>query len=150
LNRAADPTGRIITTTATVLALTITEHAERVVLVNTNSTVANTLTLPLATGSGAKMTIINNIDQTQGSVVVAANGTTNTLSGVALVVDSTGAAAPKTFASTATSDKVTWNGGTQGGNGGDIVEAWDTATGVWTVTVFCNGGGSVATPFSQT
>ena len=149
INRSADASARIVTTTATALSLTVTEHGERIVLVNTNSTVANTFTLPLATGSGVKMTVINNIAQTQGTVVVAANGTTNTLAGVAVVVSSTEEAAG-CFLTSGTSDKITLNRTTSGGLRGDMIEAWDTAANVWTVKVFCNGSGALATPFSAT
>lgn len=149
ITRACDTSARVVTTTATALSLTVTEHAERVVLINTNSTVANTFTLPLATGTGAKMTLINNITQTQGTVVIAANGTTNTVKGVAYVFGTTAAQA-EAFVSTATSDKITLNLTTTGGLGGDIIEAWDSSTGVWTVQVKCVGSGSLATPFSET
>ena len=149
--RTLDPGSRIVTTTATALSLAITTAAERVILVNTNSTVANTVTLPLATGSGAKITVINNIAQTQGSVVVAANGTTNTLKGVAYMVNATITNNAQAFFTSATSDKVTFNLTTTGGaTGGDIVEAWDTATGVWTVQVRSATNGTAATPFSAT
>src|SRR3990167_7334088 len=79
LNRATDISASVVTTTATALSLTVTEHAERVILINTNSTVANTFTLPVATGSGAKFTLIVNTPQTQGTIVVAASGTLDTL-----------------------------------------------------------------------
>lgn len=149
LNRTADASARVVTTTATALNLTLTEHGERVVLINTNSTVANTFTLPVATGSGVKMTLVNNITQTQGSVVVAANGTTDTLKGKAYIVSSTEEAAICAFTS-ASSDKITMNRTTTGGLGGDMVEAWDVAANVWLVNVTLNGNGSVATPFSET
>lgn len=149
LNRSTDISARIVTTTATSLNLTLTEHAERLVVINTNSTVANTFTLPLATGSGAKMTLVNNIAQTQGSIVIAANGTTNTLKGMAYIVSSTEEAAICAF-TTATDDKLTMNRTTTGGLGGDIVEAWDIETGVWHVQARLNGNGSVATPFAAT
>lgn len=149
MTRSCDISARIVTTTATALSLTVTQHAERVVLVNTNSTVANTFTLPLATGTGAKITLINNIAQTQGTVVIAANGTTNTLSGVAYVYGTTAAGA-EAFVTSATSDKITLNLTTTGGLGGDIVEAYDSASGVWTVQVKCVGSGTLATPFSAT
>jgi hypothetical protein len=149
LNAVADASTRIVTTTATALNLAFTTHGEKVVLINTNSTVANTFTLPLATGTGTKMTLINNITQTQGTVVIAANGTTNTLKGVAYMFGTTAADA-EAFVTSATSDKITLNLTTTGGLGGDIVEAWDTATGVWNVQVRCVGSGTLATPFSQT
>lgn len=151
LNRATDISARVVTTTATALSLTVTEHAERIVLVNSNTTVANTLTLPLATGTGAKFTVINNIAQTQGSVVVAANGTTNVLNGVAYMVNSTVTNNAQAFFTSASSDKVTFNRTTTGGGtGGDKVVAIDSSSGVWTVEVFSATNGTTATPFSET
>ena len=144
------PSARVVTTTATALSLTATEHAERIVLVNTNSTVANTITLPTATGSGLKYTIINNIAQTQGSVVVAANGTTQTLKGLAIGGHATTTTGGGAFLTSATSDKITFNRTTTGGLGQDVVEAWDLAENVFTVRVIFNGNGALATPFSET
>jgi hypothetical protein len=150
LNSVADASARIVTSTATTLALTVTQHGERVVLVNTNSTVANTFTLPVATGSGAKFTIINGIAQTQGSVVVAANGTTDTLKGIALMVNTTVTNQAQAFYTTASSDKVSFNRTTTGGVGGDIVEAWDVTANQWQVQVKGFTAGTTATPFSET
>lgn len=151
INRSTDISARIVTTTATVLALTVTEHGDRIVLINTNSTVANTFTLPLATGTGAKFTLINNIAQTQGSIVVAANGTTQTLKGMALMANSSTTVNAIFALTSATSDKITFNRTTTGGAGpGDMVEAWDTATSVFTVRVSAASVGAAATPFSET
>lgn len=149
INRSTDASARIVNSTATVLALTVTQHAERVVLVATNSTVANTFTLPVATGSGTKFTVVNNLAQTQGSVVFAANGT-DVLQGICYALDSTAAADAMTFQTTASSDKVTLNRTTTGGLGGDMIEAWDKAANAWYVRVVINGSGSLATPFSET
>ncbi len=146
----APASGRIVTTTATTLSLTATQHAERVVVVNTNSTVANTLTLPVATGSGMKYTIVNGIAQTQGSVVVAANGT-DIMKGRALNFDSTAVAtAASFFVTTATSDKMTWSRTTTGGIGQDMCECYDEAANTWRVFVTSNCSGVKATPFSET
>jgi hypothetical protein len=150
LDRMTDAATRFVVSTATALSLTVTQHGERIVLVQTNSTVANTFTLPVATGSGTKFTIINNIAQTQGSVVVAANGTTDVLQGIAFAMDSTAAADAMTFLTSASSDKVSMNRTTTGGLGGDIVEAWDKAANAWLVRVVINGSGSLGTPFSET
>lgn len=149
INRTNDASARIVTTTATTLSLTVTQHGEKVLLVNTNSTVANTFTLPVATGSGAKFTIINNIAQTQGSVVVAANGTLDVIKGLAVVAGSTTADA-QAFLTSATSDKISFNRTTTGGLGQDVVECWDTAANTWNVRVIANGSGTLATPFSAT
>lgn len=149
ITRTCDISARVVTTTATALSLTVTQHADRVVLVNTNSTVANTFTLPVATGSGAKFTIINNIAQTQGTVVVAANGTLDTMTGVAIIGDTTAETAGA-FVTSATSDKISLNRTTTGGLGGDQVECLDGAANVWTVRATLTGSGSLGTPFSQT
>lgn len=148
INATSDASVRVVTTTATALSLTVTQHAERVVLVNTNSTVANTLTLPVATGSGVKFTVVNGIAQTQGTVVVAANGT-DVMKGVAIVAGTTTADA-EAFVASATSDKVTLNLTTTGGLGGDKIECIDIAANTWQVDVKCIGSGTLATPFSQT
>lgn len=148
INSSADASTRIVNTTATALTLTVTQHADKVILIATNSTVANTFTLPAATGSGVKMTLINHIAQTQGTVVIAANGT-DVLKGVARTVDTTAETAAG-FLTSATSDKITFNLTTTGGLGHDMVEAWDTAANVWTVRVENTGSGTLATPFSAT
>lgn len=149
--RSVDASARVVVTTATALSLTVTQHAERVLLVQTNSTVANTFTLPVATGSGVKMTVINNIAQTQGSIVIAANGTTDVLKGIAVIANTSTTVNTCGFLTSATSDKVTWNRTTTGGAGpGDIFEAWDTAANTWTVKVVAGSVGNAATPFSAT
>lgn len=150
LNRTADISARIVTTTATTLALTVTQHAERIILINTNSTVANTFTLPVAAATGAKFTLINNIAQTQGSIVVAANGTTDTVTGSAFIFGSTEETA-MSFVTSATSDKITLNLSTSGGVGpGDRIEAIDGKANQWSVTVWGVGSGALATPFAAT
>jgi hypothetical protein len=149
LNRATDISARVVTTTATVLALTVTQHAERTVLINTNSTVANTFTLPVATGSGAKMTLIVNTPQTQGSIVVAASGTLDTLTGVARIVDTTAETAGA-FLTSASSDKITLNATTKGGLGGDRIEVLDGKANQWSIQADLSGSGTLETGFSQT
>lgn len=150
VTRACDVSARVVATTATALSLTVTEHAERILLVNSNSTVANTFTLPVAAATGAKFTIINNIAQTQGTVVISANGTTDVLSGVAFLFGTTEETA-ESFVTSATSDKISLNLTTTGGAlAGDRIEAIDTSANTWTVTVHSVASGSLATPFSAT
>jgi hypothetical protein len=149
LNRATDISARVVTTTATALSLTVTEHAERVILINTNSTVANTFTLPVATGSGAKFTLIVNTPQTQGTIVVAASGTLDTLTGVARIVDTTAETAGA-FLTSATSDKITLNATTMGGLGGDKIELLDGKANQWSIQADLSGSGTLATGFAAT
>lgn len=149
LTRVVDSAGRIVTSTATALSLTITEHADRVVVVNTNSTVANTFTLPAATGSGAYFRIVNNVVQTQGTVVIACAGD-DVMQGAVHLVDSTAGGGCDSFVATATSDKVSMNLTTTGGLGGDFLEAWDIAADTYLVKGTFFGSGTLATPFSAT
>lgn len=149
LNRSSDISARVVTTTATALSLTVTQHAEAIVVINSNTTVANTFTLPVAAGTGAKFTMIINTPQTQGSIVVAANGTTDVVTGVAYMFGTTAVAA-EAFITSATSDKISFNASTTGGLGGDKVEAVDIAANTWAVAVHGTGSGTLATPFSAT
>jgi hypothetical protein len=148
VDRVADASARVVTTTATALSLTATQHAERVLVVNSNTTVANTFTLPAATGSGNKYTVIVGTPQTQGSIVVAALGT-DVVRGVCRHSHTT-AAAISAYLTTATSDKISLNATTTGGLGGDIIELWDVASATWQVECRLTCNGSQATPFSAT
>lgn len=145
LNAAADRATRIVTTTATVLAMTLTQHGDRVLVINTNSTVANAFTLPAATGSGAYYTIINNIAQTQGTIVI---NTASVFGGKVAALDSTASADASVFKTSATSNTITLNLTTKGGLGYDSFNFIDIASGVYFVDGSTNGSGSLATPFS--
>lgn len=149
ISRILGVTGRVVVSTSTALSLTATQHAERFVSWEPNSSGAATATLPAATGSGDKYEITNGIAQTQGSLVIAALGT-DILKGVAKAFDTTAAADASAFLTTATSDKLTLNRTTQGGLGYDRVVLIDKASGVWAVMAETYGTGSLATPFSET
>lgn len=138
---------QVMTTTATALTLSRRAHGGATLLINTNSSGTSTFTLPTASGTGAKYRLINNVQQTQGTLVITGS-VGDTLQGKALMIDSTAAADAMSFMTTATSIKVTWNRTTQGGLGYDEVEATDTAANVYQVNVICNGSGSLITPFS--
>jgi len=136
-----------MTTTSTGLTLARKVHGETELLINTNSSGTSTFTLPTATGSGTKFRLINNVQQTQGTLVIT--GTTgDTLVGKALMYDSTAAADALIFMTTATTIKTTWNRTTQGGLGYDEMEAIDVAANVYEVVVTCNASGTIITPFS--
>lgn len=138
---------RVVTTTATALSLTATQHAERILVVNTNSTVANTFTLPAATGTGMKYSIVNGIAQTQGSIVVTVAGS-DVMKGSCSSFDSTAVATHASFFVTLTATAMTWNRTTKGGIGHDTMDLYDEASGVWRVRVISNCSGANATPFS--
>ncbi len=149
IDRVSDASARVITTALTVLSLTVTQHGERILLVNSNSAGASTFRLPAATGSGVKFTIRNNVAQTQGTVVFTVV-TGDVLKGKCIALDATAAADAMVFLTTATSAKCTLNLTTTGGLGHDTFDAVDVATGVYMVDVVINGSGSMGSPFTHT
>lgn len=141
------PASRFVTTTATTLTLTQALHAEREVLISTNSASGFAGTLPAATGTGNKYDLVNMLNQTQGTVSLVTAGS-DVISGKATALDSTASADAQVFKTTATSKTITFNRTTSGGLGYDEIEAWDIATGTWLVRVTYTGSGSLVTPFS--
>ncbi len=145
LNRNNDTSLRVVSTTATILALTLTQHGDRYLMINTNSTVANAFTLPAATGSGAVYNIVNNIAQTQGSIVI---NTTSVFGGKIATLDSTAAADAMVFKTAATTNTITLNRTTTGGIGYDSFKFVDIASGTYFVDGSVNASGTIITPFS--
>ncbi len=139
--------GGAVVTTATSLSLSATAHGNRVLVVNTNSTVANSFTLPAATGTGNVYTILNGIAQTQGSIAIKTAGS-DVMKGGCRSFDSTAVATHANFFVTLTATQCAWSRTTTGGIGHDRFIAYDTASGVWNVVVETNCSGANATPFT--
>ena len=147
INQICDSTGRIVdvTASATALALTAALHAGRIVLVPIITGAGLTITLPAATGTGDKYTIINNGVQTVSLTVTALTG--DIMYGKAIGWHLT-AGANDLFYPTAADIKYTFNVTTTGGDGGDIMELWDIGTDKWLVNVEFTGSGTLATGFA--
>lgn len=140
-----------ISTTSAALQLAQADHADRLVVINAIVTQACTITLPKATGSGDRYTIVNNVVLTQ---VVAIKGLSSgdVFSGVADMVHTTAVAtSAESFATTATDYFCRWRGtdGTTGGKRGDYFEAVDIGPSLWLVRVRSFTTGAVATPFAS-
>lgn len=150
INSVNDASARVVITTATVYALSSSVNAQRVLVVNTNSTVANSITVPTATGSGDEYEIINGIAQTQGSIVFTrASSTLDVFKGVAVMFDSSALATHATLFSKTNGTSITWNNtGKGGGVGDDRVFLRDEAANVWRVRVECMCIAAPATPFA--
>lgn len=147
LKAAADLTGRVVSVPAasTTLSLTAALHAERVVVLPIITGAGLTITLPAATGTGNKYTVLNNGVQTVSVTVTALAG--DIMTGLARGWHLT-AGANDAFAPTAADIKYTMNVTTTGGDGGDILEFWDVATDNWFVKVDFFGSGTLATGFA--
>lgn len=135
-------------TAPTAVTLNAAEHANRLYVLNAVIiTSTKTITLPKATGSGNKYSVLNNAVQTQ-SLVVAALGA-DVLSGTAMLLSET-TTNTDVFHTSATSDKYTFNITTMGGLRGDLFEAWDIAAGTWLARVTGNGSGTMVSGWSAT
>lgn len=145
LNRSSDVSTRIVSTTAATIAVTLASHENKVVVLA--STHTQTVTLPAATGSGAKYQFIVSATGTDGSKVVKVANTADVMIGVC-ASHSTATNQASSFLTTATSDTITFDNSTTGGIAGSMIEIIDIATGVFEARVDAAASGSVATPFS--
>lgn len=143
INRVADVSARIVNTTATTLAITAAAHDGKIVTVNSAAPLA--VTLPAASGSGAKFTFVIGTVATATPHTIKVANTTDVLAGVALVAATTTILG---WATTATDDTISLNGTTKGGIVGDRIEIIDVASGVFAAHLFIAETGSEATPFS--
>ncbi len=115
---------------ATALALTVATHGNRTVTLNNTAPIA--ITLPASAGTGAIFKILVQVSATAtSSTIKVANGT-DIMQGVTISTTTNAGQ----FPTTATSDTVSLNGGSQGGTIGTYYEFEDVKTGFWRVTGF--------------
>lgn len=151
LTRVADASARVVTSTqAGDLQLTVTEHAERIVLINTDDTGTSIFRLPESAATGEVFTFINNTAMTQGVINIAAYDTGDVLKGVARMHSLAGLGVVEAFLTTASSDKISLDGNNTGGAGYDRIICIDAADGVWSVQADLTVLDTGTTPFSAT
>lgn len=128
-------------------ALTLNEESHgNGVIVSMNKADGWTVTLPAAVGSGAFYKVRVGTSITTNTGIIAALGTDVIQGVLAVTTDTTGVTVP----TSATSDKISMNGGTTGGIAGSYVELTDIASGTWLVGGALISTGAEATPFSAT
>lgn len=137
----------VVATTATTLTITRALHSGRTVVVNSTAPIA--VTLPQATGTGAKYKFFIGVVATATSHTIKVANATDKMAGYAFVV-TTSSTNAEAFATTATDDTISLNGTTLGGLVGDVIEIEDVATGIFSVQLRTAATGSEATPFSAT
>lgn len=113
-----------------------------------------TITLPPATGSGARYQFIIGTTLTSSSFIVKVANSNDYMRGWQFTV-SAGAASTFATANTGTvateTDTITWNRTTTGlGTIGDYIELIDQQANVWALEIDNNSSGTAATPFSST
>ena len=143
LNRVADVSTRIVSAAAATLTVALADHESKTVVLNRATGVA--VTMPAATGSGARYRFVVGTAMSGGSSTFGMTGD-DTMQGVALGTDDDGVPANSWRANGAT--VITLDGSTQGGKIGDVVEFEDIAADVWAVRLLLQQSGTEATPFS--
>lgn len=136
--------GGLTTLTAATLTVTAEAHAGGIIVSKLAAT--QTITLPAATGTGHKYTILVHTTKTGDLIIQVANAT-DTMDGTATLFADAGDTVVG-FATAATSDTVTLDGTTTGGIAGASVELVDMDAGEWWVRVLSDASGTEATPFS--
>jgi hypothetical protein len=108
------------------------------------------VTLPPATGSGARFAYVCGVAISGGTTTFKVTGLTNdVMTGSAQLMANTGNTVSMWKPATV-DDTMTWNGTTQGGLKGDSVEFVDAAPQTWLVRAVGSTTTTAVTPFSNT
>jgi hypothetical protein len=139
----------VINTTA-ALTLVKKKHANRIVTVDAAAGVA--ITLPAATGSGDKYTVVITTTISSNTTTIKAASASDSFVGMAFGVDTDAEGATGySWNADAADDTITMSGTATGGVAGDSWEFVDVASGIFKVVGFITqSGDSEATPFSAT
>jgi hypothetical protein len=147
--RACDTSARLVSVGGTALTITEALHDGKIVKLD-HTAAPSTCTLPLATGSGSVFRFIVTAINTNNHLIKVASAA-GTISGSVNILDAD-AAAQTAYSTAATTDTITLNGTTTGGQVGDMIELVDIATDKWAIRgqLVCPAGSNIATPFSAT
>jgi len=152
ITRTCDLTGRVVTLVETGAITEILHEGRVCMLGEVGGNALVTLTLPEATGSGARYKFIVSVLNTSNYVIVVADTTNTNFIGNVINQDAdlVGTIAAIMYPAPANADTITLNGTTTGGQKGDWIELIDVAADVWFVNgvVSCPAGSDTATPFS--
>lgn len=132
--------GGVFTTTGT---LVLSKNYDNITTVLSNAA-GLAVTVPAATGSGNKFTLIVGETVTSNSITITAPGGTSYHGGTVIRDGANNTSAAFEAAGTT----ITLNGTTTGGGRGDKFEIIDIAAGIYSVQGLQNGSGALATPFS--
>jgi hypothetical protein len=136
----------ITNVTAATLAVTAADHDGQTVTLNRAGGIA--VTLPAATGGGAKYCFFVGTTFTSAGTIKVANAN-DTMAGNAILSQDAADTAVM-FEAGATADTITMDGSTTGGLKGAFVTCEDVAANLWAVHYVSAATGTEATPFSAT
>jgi hypothetical protein len=147
LNRVADVSTRLVAAGGT-LSATLAAHDGKTILLDTAS--GSVVTLPAASGSGARFRFLVSTTATTNSHIVKVANASDFMSGFVDVLDQDGTTVAAYKADGSADDTITMNRTTTGGVIGDWFEAEDMKANLWHVRgrITCVAGSNVADPFS--
>jgi hypothetical protein len=148
ITAVCDKSASVVDVTGATVSLTSAAHAERYVTLSRAAGV--TVTLPAATGTGNKYTIITATTVTSNNNIIQAASASDSFVGICVGVDTDGEGATGfTWNADSGDDTITMDGSAKGGIAGDLWEIIDYASGLFLVKGrITQSGGSEATPFS--
>lgn len=146
INRACDVSTRVVNCTAATLAVTAASHDSKIVTLNRADGIA--VTLPAASGSGARFRFVIGTTFTSAATIKVANSS-DVMTGQAIVLQD-GGDTMVGFETAASTDTISWDGTTTGGYKGTEVVLEDIATNLWFVRVIGSATDTEATPFAAT
>lgn len=150
ISRACDVSARLVAAGGT-LTLTELAHDGKTILLDTAA--GSVVTLPNATGSGARFKFVVTTTATSNSHIVKTARTADHMAGFINVQDADGTTAAMYKGDGSADDTITMNRTTTGGVIGDAFTIEDVKANLWVVTdgvITCVAGSNVADPFSAT
>src|SRR5262245_59641153 len=142
----AGASGRIVIAGDATFVLDPVLHNDRIVLLDRAAGIA--ATLPQATGSGVKFTIL--VKTTfSGSSTIKVQNSTDVFRGIVFQT-ADGGTTLAAYEAAGTDDTITMNGTSTGGIVGDRYEFIDYAPGFWNLMAWTSATGSEGTPLSAT
>lgn len=130
---------------------TLTVAANNRQIVKLDTTTGSVVTLPAATGSGARFTFVVSVLATSNSHIIKVANSSDAMQGIIFSMDDTGANAVAFAAVAGTDDTITLNRTTTGSvTIGEQIVIEDFAANRWHVSGLISNTGSPATPFSNT
>lgn len=143
INRATDVSARLVAAGAT-LTLTVATHSDKAILLDTAA--GSTITLPAATGTGARFDFLVSVTPTSNQHRINVVGNDAFYGTLFMAQDAADTVVAWEAASDA--DQINLNGSTKGGLVGDWIRIWDMATDKWAITGTLAGTGTEVTPFA--
>jgi hypothetical protein len=138
---------RQVTVSGAAIVLNVRDHADKPIVLDRAAGV--TVTLPRATGSGARFEIYIATTVTSNNDIIKVDNSTDVMQG-RVTQSADGGNTVAVYDTAATDDTLTMDGSTKGGLAGDRYLLTDMKPGFWALDAFQSATGTEASPLSAT